>query len=174
MAVPIRARVDVSHFVMRGPRLARGFNVTTCERCGEQVEDVNAVTLHETRERLLNLGLMELEHELQELLLAEHLGGICVCSTCYNITLAEHELASRRRYSIHLTNLSGSMPQLEPRVARLTAALQGQSHMDLDLVAAPMGGGVHVTVSGLAVNEKELTAMVLGILTEAVAKGGAA
>jgi hypothetical protein len=68
------------------------------------------------------------------------------------------------RLSLFLCNLSGSMAETAPEAARLKQLLDGQTSMNLEVIAAPMGGGLHVTVEGGAESVEDLSSMVLSLL----------
>lgn len=77
-------RLPETHFIVEGPRKAHAFSVDTCEQCGKQVEGANAITLGEPRQRLLSLGMIEVQPEdrLDEMGYCPALEG-CACPDCY-------------------------------------------------------------------------------------------
>ncbi len=70
-----------SHFTAQANGTFLGFDVEDCETCGVKVQAANAVNLHESRERLLSLGMVELPHALPEQWYDEP-SGQCKCDAC--------------------------------------------------------------------------------------------
>lgn len=77
-------RLPETHFIVEGPRKAHAFSVETCDQCGKQVEAANAVTLGEPRQRLLSLGMIEVQEadRLDEMGYCDALNG-CACPDCF-------------------------------------------------------------------------------------------
>ena len=80
--MPRRSSLPWSHFApIAGKPYFLGFDVETCETCGCQAQAANAINLHEPRERLLSLGLVELPALLPEQFYDEETEQ-CKCEDC--------------------------------------------------------------------------------------------
>lgn len=77
-----RSLTPWSHFTpLAGERYFIGFSVEQCETCGADVQAPNAINLHESRERLLSLGMVELPTQLPEEWYDDE-SGQCKCDAC--------------------------------------------------------------------------------------------
>ncbi len=79
-----RCQLPETHFFVEGPKKAHAFSIETCDKCGCQVEAANAITYGETRERLLSLGMVEVQpaDRLEESGYCDALEMV-VCPGCY-------------------------------------------------------------------------------------------
>lgn len=71
-----------SKFHMTSSNTARVFTTTTCEKCGTSCQAPNTFGAHETRAKLLRLGLTEAPMPATELVFCEAL-EMCTCEDCY-------------------------------------------------------------------------------------------
>ena len=80
--MPRRSSTPWSHFTpLAGLPYFLAFDVEKCETCGTLAQAANAINLHESRERLLSLGLVEIPAPLPEQYYSEKLEQ-CICDAC--------------------------------------------------------------------------------------------
>lgn len=76
-----RSQTPWTHFSPQSNGTFLGFCVEECETCNKKCQAANAVNLHETRDRLLSLGMVELPGALPEQWYDEE-SGQCKCDDC--------------------------------------------------------------------------------------------
>ena len=82
---------------------------------------------------------------------------------------SSNDTSGDRRFSLELTKFSCG-PDCDARAEQLKRRLNGLTYMNLEVIAAPHQGELHISISGTAESQEAFNAMVIGVLADELAK----